>query len=576
MAYGNAGNLVGRTLGSYRLVALLGKGGMADVYRGRDNRLRRDVAVKVLPPMLAADASYVERFRSEGRRVAALRHPNIVEIYEFGEQEGLLYLVMPLAPESLRDRMHRGGPLPIADAIGFAIQVAGALEAAHAQGIVHRDVKPENVLIGPDGRALLTDFGIARELAYLRRDGNMQTLAATGLPVGTPEYMAPEQLRNGPIDQRADVYALGAVLYELLTGEAPHEADTPYEVAALALTVPIVPPSQLNPKVWPDLETAVMWALASDLQERYPRVASFAQALRQASRRGMGGVLRATLPIFRKTAIVDPYEGPTDQVLVVGGSPSGQLALPARMAAYGRALPTAPGRRASAGDGGSGRRRFLRIAALLALAVVIAGSGGALLHGIIQPNGFDPFGFFAFGRTSVGATATTAPVPTATATTAPTATPTQPPATSTPVPTATPVPLPTLSITPKQWVLHRSSQYSSYCVSYLPNDQPGGAQTVTNTSQDAVSWFWVSVSPSFPTTNFTFRWRRYLPPPAPVPGWNSGSTPQQTSQAPGTSFAYDVLMTCKPAQTYTITVEIVDIVTHVPSYQTITLVDPGY
>ncbi|HEU5441866.1 MAG TPA: serine/threonine-protein kinase, partial [Ktedonobacterales bacterium] len=161
MARGNAGNLVGKTLGRYQLITLLGAGGMAEVYRGRDLSLGRDVAVKVLPATLAADPEYVERFRSEARRVARLRHPNIVPVYEFDEQDGLLYLVMPLVPESLRDRMQRDGLLPISDAIGIAIQVAGALEAAHAQGIVHRDVKPENVLLDADGHALLTDFGIA-------------------------------------------------------------------------------------------------------------------------------------------------------------------------------------------------------------------------------------------------------------------------------------------------------------------------------------------------------------------------------------------------------------------------------
>ncbi|HKS69259.1 MAG TPA: serine/threonine-protein kinase, partial [Ktedonobacterales bacterium] len=185
MAHGHGGELIGRTLGHYSLIALLGTGGMAEVYRARDLRLPREVAVKVLPASLSGDLSYVTRFRSEARRVGTLRHPNIVPVYEFGEQEGLLYLVMPLAPESLRDRMLRRGPaaLPIADALAVAIQVASALEAAHAQGIVHRDVKPENILLDRDGHALLTDFGIARELAFLRRAGAVQTLAATGLPV---------------------------------------------------------------------------------------------------------------------------------------------------------------------------------------------------------------------------------------------------------------------------------------------------------------------------------------------------------------------------------------------------------
>ncbi|HEU5440623.1 MAG TPA: serine/threonine-protein kinase, partial [Ktedonobacterales bacterium] len=161
MSQGNAGSLGGQMLGHYRLIELLGTGGMSEVYRARDMRLRRQVAVKVLPATLAADPAYVTRFRSEANRVAALQHPNIVPVYEFDEQDGLLYLVMPVAQGSLRDSLVHGERMRTADAIGIAIQVAGALEAAHAQGIVHRDVKPENVLLDADGHALLTDFGIA-------------------------------------------------------------------------------------------------------------------------------------------------------------------------------------------------------------------------------------------------------------------------------------------------------------------------------------------------------------------------------------------------------------------------------
>src|SRR5262249_5611592 len=189
------------------------------------------------------------------------------------------------------------GQLPVQEAVAVAVQVAEALEAAHVRGIVHRDVKPENVLLDSDGRALLTDFGIARELAFLRRPDSVQTLAATGLPVGTPEYMAPEQLRGGPVDQRADVYALGAVLYEMLTGRAPHEATTPYEVAALALTAQILPPSQLNPDVWPQLEAVTMRALAKNAHQRYHSLASFIRGL-YALQSGAGSGIRMTVPLL--------------------------------------------------------------------------------------------------------------------------------------------------------------------------------------------------------------------------------------------------------------------------------------
>ncbi|MGH2514493.1 MAG: serine/threonine-protein kinase, partial [Ktedonobacterales bacterium] len=209
MTPGNTGTLIGQSLGGYQLLSLLGAGGMAEVYRAKDPKLDREVAVKVLPAALAMDAGYVERFRDEARRVAALNHPNVVPVYHYGEERGLLFLVMPVLRESLRDRMERDGLLPVSEATRYVVQIAAALDAAHALGLVHRDVKPENILINAEGKALLTDFGIAREASFLKQTGSNRTLAATGLPVGTPEYMAPEQLRAGLVDQRADIYAFG-------------------------------------------------------------------------------------------------------------------------------------------------------------------------------------------------------------------------------------------------------------------------------------------------------------------------------------------------------------------------------
>jgi hypothetical protein len=269
-------------LGGYRLTSLLGAGGMAEVYQGRDPGSGRDVAVKVLPRALAQDPGYVNRFRDEARRVAALKHPNVVPLLRYGEEGGLLYIVMPMLHESLRDRMEREHVLNPTEAAKLTVQVAAALDAAHKQGLVHRDVKPENVLISSQGRALLTDFGISREVDVLSKASAQRTLAATGLPVGTPEYMAPEQLRGGAFDQRVDVYALGAVLYEMLTGHVPHDANTPYEVAALVLTEPTKPPSQYNPAIWPSLEKVVMKALAPDPGNRYPDMLSLATDLRHA------------------------------------------------------------------------------------------------------------------------------------------------------------------------------------------------------------------------------------------------------------------------------------------------------
>jgi serine/threonine-protein kinase len=255
---------------------------MAEVYRGFDVKLKRQVAVKILPASMSTDEGYVQRFNTEAQRVAVLNHPHIVPIYHFGEEGSLLYHVMPILKESLRDRLDREGTLPPQDAVRLVGQIASALSVAHAAGLVHRDVKPENILLDNKGQALLTDFGIARPILMSRMGRAAQTLSATGLPTGTPEYMAPEQLRGEPMDQRADIYALGAVLYELLTGHAPHEAETPYEVAALSLMGKITVPSALVPGINEELEDVVMIALASDPAARYPDASSFAFAVRRA------------------------------------------------------------------------------------------------------------------------------------------------------------------------------------------------------------------------------------------------------------------------------------------------------
>ena len=195
------GKLAGYTVGNYHLQALLGVGGMAEVYRAQDLGLSRTVAVKILFGQLAADPGYVARFRAEARRVATLKHPHIVQVFAYGEEaingQRLLYLVMPLLQESLRHVLLREGRLPSDRATQLALQIAQALGAAHATGLVHRDVKPENILLDEERQALLGDFGIARELGGTSRRN--ATLAGTGLPVGTPEYMAPEQLRGGNV-----------------------------------------------------------------------------------------------------------------------------------------------------------------------------------------------------------------------------------------------------------------------------------------------------------------------------------------------------------------------------------------
>lgn len=435
MTSASGGSLTGRQLGDFELVGLLGAGGMAEVYRGFDVKLKREVAVKVLPASLARDANYVQRFRTEAQRVAALDHPHIVPVYHFGEEGPLLYHVMPLLKESLRDRLEREGPLSAKEAVGVVAQIASALSAAHEVGLIHRDVKPENILLNDKNEALLTDFGIARPVMMSRTGRMAQTLSATGLPVGTPEYMAPEQLRGEAIDERMDIYALGAVLYELLTGKPPHEAETPYQVAALSLAGEITPPSSLVADISPELEDVVMTALAYDRTARYQDASAFGHAARRAVF-PHGASLLTGLPGLRRT---------TRRIAVTGFPSRGH---PTR----GDELPTQPPAQDAVSDGGMGwegwdapgdgraakkraPRTRLALFAVLAVALVVSLFGGASLFAR-QMN--LPF-FSSAPRATALPTATDLPSPTPLATA--TATPTPSP-TPTPRPTATPKPPP--------------------------------------------------------------------------------------------------------------------------------------
>ncbi len=277
------GSLCGERLDEYQLGRVVGVGGMAEVYQAWDCTLQREVAVKVLAAHLADDAEYAHRFWVEAHRVGTLCHPHLVPIYSAGEAEvkgkRLRYLVMPLLHESLRDLRQRRGKLPGPEASWMVLQLADGLEAAHRSGIVHRDVKPGNVLLDDEGNPLLGDFGIARELSPT---ASGVPTTHTGSIVGTPEYMAPEQLCGAPLDQRADVYSLGVVFYELLTGRLPFKGATAYDLAAHVLHAPLTPPSCLVPDVLPAVEGVLLTALARDPAQRYATAGTFAQALRHA------------------------------------------------------------------------------------------------------------------------------------------------------------------------------------------------------------------------------------------------------------------------------------------------------
>jgi serine/threonine-protein kinase len=246
----------------YLVLRKLGSGGMADVYLAEDKELGRRVALKLLNDRHANDDQFVERFRREAQSAAGLNHPNIVSIFDRGQAEGTYYIAMEyLDGRTLKELLVRNGPTPVPIAIDYARQILGALAFAHRGGIVHRDIKPHNIVVRKDGRLKVTDFGIARSGA--------SQMTEAGSIVGTAQYLSPEQARGAPVDARSDLYSLGIVLYEMLTGKVPYTGDAPVEIAMKHLTAVPDPPSKLRPDVPHDLDAIVMRALAKDPEQRY-------------------------------------------------------------------------------------------------------------------------------------------------------------------------------------------------------------------------------------------------------------------------------------------------------------------
>jgi serine/threonine-protein kinase len=248
--------------GRYRIQRKLGAGGMADVYLAEDQELGRRVAIKILNSRHGNDDQFIERFRREAKNAAALNHPNIVSIYDRGEAEDTYYIAMEfLDGRTLKELIVSRGAAPINVAIEYARQILSALRFAHRHGIVHRDIKPHNALVDGEGRVKVTDFGIARA-------GTSQMTEA-GSIVGTAQYLSPEQARGGEVDPRSDLYSLGIVLYELLTGKTPFDGETPVEIAMKHLSTPPKPPSKLRPDIPRELDLVVMRALAKNPEDRY-------------------------------------------------------------------------------------------------------------------------------------------------------------------------------------------------------------------------------------------------------------------------------------------------------------------
>jgi serine/threonine-protein kinase len=265
--------------GRYRIMRKLGAGGMANVYLAEDQELGRRVAIKILNDRHANDDQFVERFRREAKNAAGLSHPNIVSIYDRGEAEGTYYIAMEyLDGRSLKELIVSRGPAPIPVAIDYARQVLAAVRFAHRHGIVHRDIKPHNVLVDAEGRLKVTDFGIARAGA--------SQMTEAGSIIGTAQYLSPEQAKGAPVDQTSDLYSVGVVLYELLTGMVPFSGDTPVEIAMKHLSAVPEPPSSHRAEIPRDLDLVILRALAKDPAERYQSAEEMDEDLARVQRGG--------------------------------------------------------------------------------------------------------------------------------------------------------------------------------------------------------------------------------------------------------------------------------------------------
>jgi eukaryotic-like serine/threonine-protein kinase len=274
-------NLIGKSLGRYHILQQLGEGGMAVVYKAYDTRLERDVAIKIIrrgafPPEQLE--RILKRFEREAKALARLSHTNIVKVHDYGEYEGAPYLVMEYLPGgTLKEKM--GKPIPWQAAADLLIPVARALDYAHQRGILHRDVKPSNILLTETGEPMLTDFGIAKILDI----EETHTLTGTGVGIGTPEYMAPEQGIGEGVDARADIYSLGIVFYELITGRKPYTADTPMAVIIKQINEPLPSARQFASDLPDGVEKVLLKAVAKSPENRYPDMGAFAAALESLS-----------------------------------------------------------------------------------------------------------------------------------------------------------------------------------------------------------------------------------------------------------------------------------------------------